>query len=66
MCECASKDKELNKEEENKSLAARGWNTIFGINRIKVGRKYHDTKDNLIWDFDGDISDNESFPTVCF
>lgn len=40
--------------------------STLGEDGVEVGRKDHDTKKDLIGDFDGDVGKQEGGPTVGF
>lgn len=66
VCKGACEDEELCEEEKNKTLTLRIGDAAFGEDGVKVGSKDHNTKEDLIGNFDDDIGDQEGCPTVGF
>lgn len=63
VCECTGVDEELDDEEKNKTLALRILDSDNGV--VEAG-KDEDTSDDLVWDLDDNVGDDESLPGVRF
>ena len=63
MCECASIDEELDKEEKNHALSQRG---LDSLNSVVVGTENQNSQDDVVGNFDYDVCKDESFPGVRF
>lgn len=62
MCECRSKDKELDAEKKDYALVLGAWDTK---DWVREGAKEHYSKKGLVGDLHKDIGDNESSPVIC-
>ena len=58
-------DEELHAVEEDQTLSLGRLDAAAGVDGVVVGCEDDDAEEDLVWDLDGDVGNEEGFPGVC-